>query len=95
MKREVGFYVMIPGLSIYSTLILVLYFYPVVAAYNGHLSGDDIIMYVFMVLFFYPISLGLVAIGDEGAKIINWKWVLPISSLPIVISAGLVGYFIS
>lgn len=89
MNREMGFYLLVPGLSIYAVLILVIYCFPVLAAYRHLLTTDDAIMYSFLVVFFYPLSMILTRIGDNHLKLFNWKWLFPLSLIPIVGALGL------
>ncbi len=91
MNREIGFYLLVPGLSIYTILVIILYCFPVLAAYRHVLTPDDAILYSFLVVFFYPLSIILTRIGDSHLKLFNWKWLFPLSLIPLVGAFGLMG----
>jgi len=84
MSREVGFYLMVPGICIYLSLLCLVSYYPVTGAINGTLLSDDAIFYSFLFLLFYPMSLLLMRWGNVGLRIFSFKWVAAFSVLPFL-----------
>lgn len=86
MKREVGFYFVVPGLSTYLTLVLVLYYFPVAQAKAGTLSSEDIVFYGFLTVVCYLVGLILTIIGNKGLALFSLKWAIPFSLVPLVMA---------
>jgi len=84
MSREVGFYLMVPGMCIYLSLLCLVYYFPVMDAMQGTLLSDTAIFYSFLFLVFYPISLLLMRWGNVGLRIFSFKWVAALSVLPFL-----------
>ena len=95
MTRETGFYLTVPGVSIYILLVILVYFVPVQEAFNHTLNSDTTTFYCFLTAIFSPISQILITCGNQKLKIFNLKWLYFLSLIPfgvalllIIIKAG-------
>ena len=82
MTREAGFYLTVPGVSIYVFLVILVYFVPVQDAFKHTLTSDTTLFYGFLTAIFYPLSLILITCGNHELKVFNMKWLYFLSSIP-------------
>ncbi|NDC82868.1 hypothetical protein EB093_04295 [bacterium] len=67
---------MVPGLSVYGTLLVTLAAFALPQALHHPIPADTLIFYMFLIILLLPVSLGLISIGNSYLKIVSKALIL-------------------
>jgi|GEM_PF-4928371 len=90
LDREFSFYFMVPGLSIYGWLVFLLYYLLIGPLLSHTLNSEKIVLYCFLVLIFYPISIVLVHIGNKKMQLFSTTKAVLLGLIPIITTVTIV-----